>query len=99
MGHFREEDKILLYITRTTAEKLETGSWDDCTAIFNRLALERRTQDGLTAAYRSLKKRSLKAKARTPEWDATRKQVRDWLLEASLVHQLLIRKANEPHRR
>jgi hypothetical protein len=90
MVRFSKEDEILLYITRATAEELGTGSWDVCTIIFNRLASKPRTQDGLTAAYRSLKrstkKSKLKARARDATWRATREQVERWLREASLVH-------------
>ncbi|KAI0606746.1 hypothetical protein TUN199_08999 [Pyrenophora tritici-repentis] len=83
MVRFSDEDKMLLYITRTTAEELGSGSWDDCTTIFNYLASCSRTQDGLSAAYRSLEKTRLEAEARTAAWDATREQVREWLLKAS----------------
>lgn len=88
MTHFSEEDKILLYITRDTANELHIGSWDDCTTIFNELATRTRTQDGLAAAYRSLKKSQLKIKACTALWDATREQVRQRLLEASPLHHV-----------
>ncbi|CAG5189786.1 uncharacterized protein ALTATR162_LOCUS12084 [Alternaria atra] len=85
MVRFSKEDEILLYITRATAEELGTGSWDVCTIIFNRLASKPRTQDGLTAAYRSLKrstkKSKLKARARDATWRATREQVERWLRE------------------
>jgi hypothetical protein len=86
MVRFTEEDKMLLYITRATAKKLGTGSWDDCTAIFNRLTLSPRTQDALTAAYRSLKKSKLEKRAKDATWRAMREQVERWLREASPMH-------------
>jgi hypothetical protein len=87
MVRFTEEDKMLLYITRAKAEELETGSWDDCTAIFNRLASKPRTQDALTATYRSLKDNSkLEMRAGEATWSAVKEQVERWLREASPMH-------------
>ena len=87
MRRFSHDEKVLLYIIRATAEQLRSGSWDDCTTIFNYFVQHHRTQDGLTATYRSLNKSKLEAEAHTAAWDATRKQVRKWLLNASRVHR------------
>jgi hypothetical protein len=92
MGRFSEEDEMLLYIIRATAKELG-GSWDDCTTIFNELASEPRSQDGLTNAYRGFKSSQkideLKVGARDAKWRAIRKHVEGQLLKASLVHQFL----------
>ena len=67
MGRFTSEDKMLLYIVRTTAEEVG-GSWNDCTKTYNSLASCTRTQDELTAAYRALNKEELRSKALDTAW-------------------------------
>jgi len=96
MARFSDQDKLLLYIIR----RMDVGSWDDCTRIFNHLATEGRTQDGLTAAYRSIHEdKKLEVKARTTAGDEIRKQIRECLRTASRMHHSWKRNANESRRK
>jgi hypothetical protein len=60
MPRFTEEDKRLLYIVRSTAQELGTGTWADCEAIYNRLASCPRTEDGLKYKYKVMKMATMK---------------------------------------
>lgn len=85
MVRLEEQDKQRIYVIRKTAEDIKLGSWADCQTIYNLLSEESRTQDTLSKAYRQLDKAEMGRATRTPEWNATRVQVRQWLRDVRLL--------------
>jgi hypothetical protein len=81
MPRFTEEDKRLLYIVRSTAQELGTGTWADCEAIYNRLATCPRTEDGLKYKYKVMKVTTMKKRTNNAKWNAKRSEVKILLLE------------------
>jgi hypothetical protein len=80
MPRFTEEDKRLLYIVRSTAQELGTGTWADCEAIYNRLASCPRTEDGLKYKYKVMKMATMKKRTNNAKWNAKRREVKILLL-------------------
>ncbi|KAF3031458.1 hypothetical protein E8E12_001486 [Didymella heteroderae] len=79
MVRLNEQDRRRIYVVRKTAEDIKLGSWADCETINNLLSEESRSQDALSAVYRQLDKAEMGRVTGTPEWNATRVQVRQWL--------------------
>jgi hypothetical protein len=84
MVRLNEQDKQRIYVIRKTAEDIKLGSWADCETIYNLLSEESRTQDTLSKAYKQLDKAEMDRATCTPEWNATRVQVRQWLRDVRL---------------
>lgn len=58
---------------------MKLGSWTDCETIYNLLSEQSRSQDALSSLYRKLDKAEMEKVTRTPGWNATREQTRQWL--------------------
>ena len=85
MVRLDEQDKRRIYVIRKTADDIKLGSWADCETIYNFLSEESRSQDALSAIYRQLDKAKMSRATSTPEWNATRVQVRQWLYNVRLL--------------
>ena len=85
MVRLDEQDKRRIYVIRRTADDIKLGSWADCETIYNFLSEESRSQDALSAIYRQLDKAKMSRATSTPEWNATRVQVRQWLYNVRLL--------------